>query len=159
MNLGLVGKDKSSKQQIEKLKAGDRVKIRTEKFGEKYALGKQEFTHGLIKSIKGNEASVKWDGSSGMWNSHLAHLTRLKPALPSIMIGKDGIWELPEWKPPEGDPGIYGDFTLDDIFDGRDLFQKEWAAECVVQSPATRPGNITYLANYIYAGLTLVKYL
>jgi hypothetical protein len=133
VKLGVVDKDRF-KAVTAKLKVGDRVQIRTAKFGKDYAADKHEFTNGTIKSMKKNKASVKWDGSSGLWKSHLVHLKKLMPALPSIIVRKDRVWELPECIPPKpsGDLGIYGDISLDDIFENRDLFPEAWAAECVL---------------------------
>ncbi len=95
-----------------KLKVGDRVKIRTDKFGEAYATNKPEYTIGTIKGTKKQDSSVKWDGSSGLWSSHLTHLVGLKPALPSIVIRKDQVWEVPDYIPPREAEGVYANMSL-----------------------------------------------
>jgi hypothetical protein len=73
------------KEMIPALKANDRVKIRTCKFGVVYAKGKPEFTHGSIVSIDERKiADVKWDlvdGESIAMSPHVKHLQRVSPVL------------------------------------------------------------------------------
>ena len=59
--------------------SGDRVKIRTFRFGRKYAVGKPKWTFGTVLRVKGfakDICSVIWDGSSEKeaMDSHRKHL-------------------------------------------------------------------------------------
>jgi hypothetical protein len=57
---------------------GQRVKIRTVKFGEDYAIGKPRYTHGTVKKIHNNVVHVLWDGSKRREISHAIHLIKSK---------------------------------------------------------------------------------
>ncbi len=67
------------------LKANDRVKIKTCKFGVVYAKGKPEFTYGTILFVdKGKIADVRWDlvdGESITMSPHVSHLQRISPIM------------------------------------------------------------------------------
>jgi hypothetical protein len=82
------------------LKLNDRVKMKTCRFGVKYAKGKSKFTYGTITQIdKGKIADVKWETAEGepiSMSAHVSHLQRVSPILKilsDILKGKNGY----EW--------------------------------------------------------------
>ena len=56
---------------------GDKVKILSRKFGAAYAMGREKFTHGEVKDIKGNVCEVLWKGDSKTTKSHVTNLRRM----------------------------------------------------------------------------------
>jgi hypothetical protein len=84
------------------LKLNDRVKMKTCRFGVKYAKGKSKFTYGMITQIdKGKIADVKWETVEGepvTMSAHVSHLQRVSPILKilsKILNGKDDYkWPL-----------------------------------------------------------------
>jgi hypothetical protein len=111
--------DLNIKVAVPALKLNDRVKMKTCRFGVKYAKGKSKFTYGTITEIdKGKIADVKWETVEGepiSMSAHVSHLQRVSPILKilsKIMNGKDGYkWPLkrtelmfslaPAWLTPE----------------------------------------------------------
>jgi hypothetical protein len=72
------------------LAVGDKVKTSTKRFGKEYAIGKPEYTYGIIvKKIKGNLASILWEGEKRGMNSKVSHLIRI-PGNSIMMIAEDG---------------------------------------------------------------------
>ena len=75
----IPGKNKKSRFSDLHFVKGDRVKIRTFRFGRKYSVGKPKWTYGTVLRVKGfekNICSVIWDGSSKdeAMDSHRKHL-------------------------------------------------------------------------------------
>ena len=56
---------------------GDKVKIKTIRFGKRYAKGLPEFTHGKVVKIKGKKAGVVYEGDEEIYDTYLAHLENL----------------------------------------------------------------------------------
>jgi hypothetical protein len=56
---------------------GDKVKILSTRFGAAYAKGRDKFTHGVVKGIKGKVYEVLWKGDSETMKSHVTHLKRM----------------------------------------------------------------------------------
>jgi len=78
---------------------GDKVKILSRKFGAAYAMGREKFTHGEVKDIKGNICEVHWKGDSETTKSHVTNLRRMikeaDSATPAnVMMLKDKIEEI-----------------------------------------------------------------
>jgi hypothetical protein len=67
------------------LEAGDRVKIRTFRFGNAYAKGRPRFTYGNVVSLDGGKViDVKWDNDEGepeVMKTKLSDLKRVSPVL------------------------------------------------------------------------------
>ncbi len=77
------------------LKLNDRVKMKTCRFGVKYAKEKSKFTYGTVSAIDGGKiADVKWETKEGepvAMSAHVSHLQRVSPilkVLSRIMNGK-----------------------------------------------------------------------
>jgi hypothetical protein len=61
------------------LKANDRVKIRTFRFGKEYAKGRPRYTYGNIVSIDGGKViDVRWDNDEGVGEVMKTKLTDLQ---------------------------------------------------------------------------------
>ncbi len=78
---------------------GDKVKILSRKFGAAYAMGREKFTHGEVKDIKGKICEVLWKGDSETTKSHVTNLRRMineaDSATPAnVMMLKDKIEEI-----------------------------------------------------------------
>ena len=73
--------------QTGRLAVGDKVKTSTKRFGDEYAVGKPEFTFGVVKKIKGKLASILWEGEKRGMNSKVSHLIRV--AGTSIMMAAE----------------------------------------------------------------------
>jgi hypothetical protein len=56
-----------------KIDVGDRVKIKTLKFGKAYAVGLPTFTYGYVKGKKSDRFEVLWDAGDTMM-THKRHL-------------------------------------------------------------------------------------
>jgi hypothetical protein len=56
---------------------GDKIKILSKKFGAAYAMGRENFTHGEVKGIKGKIYEVLWKGDSETTKSHVTNLRRM----------------------------------------------------------------------------------
>jgi hypothetical protein len=56
---------------------GDKVKIKTVRFGRKYSKGLPEYTEGRVVKIKGKKASVVYEGGEEAYDTNLAHLEKL----------------------------------------------------------------------------------
>jgi len=69
------------KLQNGRLAIGDEVKTSTTRFGDEYALGKPEFTFGVVKKIKGKLASILWEGEKRGMNSKVSHQRRCRTTL------------------------------------------------------------------------------
>jgi hypothetical protein len=63
----------AASQPKKKIDVGDRVKIRTLKFGKAYAEGLPKFTYGYVKGKKGDLFEVLWDAGDTMM-THKRHL-------------------------------------------------------------------------------------
>ncbi len=59
------------------METGNRVKILTKMFGDKYALGRDEYSYGKVVSVKGNMVKVLYDEDDVEWKSHTIHLTKV----------------------------------------------------------------------------------
>ena len=66
------------------METGDRVKILTKMFGQKYALGREKYSYGKVISTKGNMINVLYDEDNVEWKSHITHLTKI-----SMMVTED----------------------------------------------------------------------
>jgi hypothetical protein len=101
---------------------GQRVKIRTVKFGEDYAIGKPRYTHGTVKKIHNNLVHVLWDGSKRREISHAVHLTKIKSIL-SCLVGKDLL-----------ESGIESESVecLESFADGRRNYPKTWTVKSIL---------------------------
>jgi hypothetical protein len=55
----------------------DNVRIKTIRFGGKYAKGLPEFTHEKVVSIKRNKAGVIYDGGPKIYDNNLKHLEKV----------------------------------------------------------------------------------
>ena len=78
---------------------GDTVKILSRKFDAAYAMGREKFTHGEVKDIKGKIYEVLWRGDSKTTKSHVTNLRRMikeaDSATPAnVMMLKDKIEEI-----------------------------------------------------------------
>ena len=56
---------------------GDKVRIKTIRFGKKYAKGRPEFTQGKVVKVKGKKAGVVYEGGEEIYDTYLAHLENL----------------------------------------------------------------------------------
>jgi hypothetical protein len=52
---------------------GDKVRIKTIRFGKRYAKDLPEFTQGKVVKIKGKKAGVVYDGGEEIYDTYLAH--------------------------------------------------------------------------------------
>ena len=77
--------DLNIKVAVPALTLNDRVKMKTCRFGVKYAKGKPKFTYGTITAIDGGKiADVKWETKVGepvSMSAHVTHLQRVSPIL------------------------------------------------------------------------------
>jgi hypothetical protein len=65
------------KGKTENIMIGDEVKILSKRFGAAYAKGRDKFTHGEVKGIKGKIYEVLWKGDSETMKSHVTNLKRM----------------------------------------------------------------------------------
>jgi hypothetical protein len=65
------------------IKALDRVRILTKKFGAGYAKGKNKYTHGIVRKVIGKDAEVLWEDGETM-KSHVSNLKRVESALSMV---------------------------------------------------------------------------
>ena len=77
----------------------DRVKILSREFGAAYAMGREKFTHGEVKGIKGKIYEALWKGDSETTKSHVTNLRRMikeaDSATPAnVMTLKERIEEI-----------------------------------------------------------------
>jgi hypothetical protein len=84
------------------LEAGDRVKIKTFRFGKAYARGRPMFTYGYIVSMDGGKViDVKWDNDEGdgeVMKTKLSDLQRVSPVLKIVSTilkdAKESGWPI-----------------------------------------------------------------
>ena len=68
-------KDQKRKRE---LAVGDRVRIKTWRFGTSYAKGRPEYTEGQVVSIKGSKAGVRYKGEKKIYDTNKAHLEKVQ---------------------------------------------------------------------------------
>ncbi len=56
---------------------GDQVRIKTMRFGKKYAKGLPEYTQGKVIKIKGKKAGVVYEGGEEVFDTYLNHLEKV----------------------------------------------------------------------------------
>ncbi len=56
---------------------GDKVRILSKRFGASYAKGRDKFTQGDVKGIKGKIYDVLWKGDTETMKSHVTNLRRM----------------------------------------------------------------------------------
>jgi hypothetical protein len=66
---------RDSKRKAE-IKVGDKVKVKTARFGRHYAKGRPEYTKGKVVTIKGKKAKVRYEGGNELYDTYLSHLLR-----------------------------------------------------------------------------------
>ena len=67
--------DRDLKRKAE-IQIGDKVKIKTLRFGKKYAKGRPEYTRGEVVSMKGKKAMVLYEGGDETYPTDLGHLMK-----------------------------------------------------------------------------------
>jgi hypothetical protein len=68
-------KDQKRKREIA---VGDRVRIKTWRFGTRYAEGLPEYTEGQVVSIKKSKAGVRYKGEKKIYDTNKSHLERVQ---------------------------------------------------------------------------------
>ena len=64
-------RDKKRKAEIQ---VGDKVRIKTSRFGKAYAKGKPQYTVGKVITIRGKKAGVRYNGGKEIYDTYLSHL-------------------------------------------------------------------------------------
>ena len=59
------------------VQVGDQVRIKTMRFGKKYAKGLPEYTQGKVIKIKGKKAGVVYEGGEEVFDTYLNHLQKM----------------------------------------------------------------------------------
>jgi hypothetical protein len=67
-------KDQKRKRE---LAVGDKVRIKTWRFGTRYAVGRPEYTEGQVVSLKGSKARVRYKGEKKIYDTNKAHLEKV----------------------------------------------------------------------------------
>jgi hypothetical protein len=66
------------KKRKAEINVGDNVRIKTIRFGKRYAQGLPEYTNGVVVSIKGSKAGVVYEGSDETYDTNRAHLENVE---------------------------------------------------------------------------------
>jgi hypothetical protein len=66
-----------NKKRKAEISIGDKVKIKTIRFGKQYAKGKPEFTMGTVVKVKEKKVGVRYDGEEEVYDTDKAHLLRI----------------------------------------------------------------------------------
>ena len=76
----ILQKRRTTKDQKRKreLAVGDKVRIKTWRFGTRYAKGKPEYSEGQVVSIKGSKAGVRYKGEKKIYDTNKAHLEKVQ---------------------------------------------------------------------------------
>jgi hypothetical protein len=67
-------KDQKRKRE---LAVGDKVRIKTWRFGTRYAVGLPQYTEGQVVSLKGSKAGVRYKGEKKIYDTNKAHLEKV----------------------------------------------------------------------------------
>ena len=80
MNAQNILKERRNLKELKRkctFQVGDKVRIKTIRFGKKYAKGRPEFTQGKVVKVKGKKAGVVYEGGEEIYDTYLTHLENL----------------------------------------------------------------------------------